>query len=156
MAIFVAVTSVSFAGDPRERVPYDPNEPIPSFGQDKIPSYFELDDYNHRYPTDTDVRMYMNTWKDSHIHVGHGGFVERAYFTPGDPTNPPAKGAVLKYIIEYDHGMLERGCETEPTSHENEQVFFFVLAGKGRVEAGGKSEDITDGHGIFIPQGLQY
>ncbi len=29
-----------------------------AFGQDKVPSYFEMDDYNHRYPeTDTNIDL---------------------------------------------------------------------------------------------------
>ncbi|MCK4823784.1 hypothetical protein KA005_48975, partial [bacterium] len=115
----------------------------PVFGGDKRPSYFELDDYNHRYPeTDTNVKYYMNNWRDSQISIGHGGFFERAYLTPGDPTNPPSPGAVLKYIKAYNHGILNGKCETRPTAHENEQVFFFVAKGLGIVESGGKKAQI--------------
>lgn len=130
---------------------------IPAFGTDKIPSYFEMDEYNHRYPeTDTDFQLYMNEWTDSHVTVGHGGFIERAYFVPGDPTNPPRKAHVLKYMKAYNHGILEAGCQTEPTMHENEQVFFFVVSGKGKVEAGGQTAEISDGTGVFMPARLTY
>ena len=64
---------------------------IPTFGQDKIPSYFELDDYNHRHPeTDTNVEMYMHSYKQSPVYSGsvkHGGWIEREVLFPGDPTN---------------------------------------------------------------------
>jgi len=125
--------------------------------QDKIPSFYELDDYNHRYPeTDTNVELYMHNWKDSQIVVSHGGFIERAYLTPGDPVNPTKPGAVLKYIKAYNHGMLEAGCQTQKTKHPKEQVFFYITSGSGRVQAGGKSADLSEGTGVFIPAGLEY
>ena len=127
------------------------------FGEDKIPSYFELDEYNHRYPeTDTDVRLYMNNWRNSQIITGHGGFFERPILTPGDPTNPPRIGAVLKYIKAYNHGSLEEGSRTLKTKHDKEQVFFYITNGTGRVEAGGKSADVSEGTGVFIPARLEY
>ena len=130
---------------------------IPPFGQDKIPSYFELDDYNHRYPeTDTNVQLYMNNWRNSQITTGHGGFFERPYLTPGDPTNPPRPGAVLKYLKAYNHGSLEAGSRTLKTVHEKEQVYFYITSGIGRVEAGSKSAELSEGTGVFIPAGLEY
>ena len=87
--------------------------------------------------TDTDIDLYIHSWKDSPIHVGHGGFVEQEYLYPGDPANPPRTGAVLKYLKEYNHGILGPGNITQPTTHDKEQVFFFVLSGNGTVEAAG-------------------
>ncbi|MFC1528791.1 cupin domain-containing protein [Candidatus Latescibacterota bacterium] len=133
---------------------------IPSFGQDKIPSYFELDDYNHRYPeTDTNVEMYMHSYLESPVHSGsvrHGGWIEREYLFPGDPTNPSRPGAALKYIKAYNHGKLDPDTYTQKTRHEKEQVFFYIAKGVGRVEAGGKKADLSEGTGVFIPAGLEY
>ena len=85
------------------------------FAQDKAPSYFELDDYNHRYPeTDTKTDYWLRSWKNSPVYRGsvqHGGWVERPYLTPGDPVNPPEPGAVLKYMKAYNHGRLDAGTE---------------------------------------------
>ena len=71
--------------------------------QDKAPSYFEMDDYNHRYPeTDTKIDLYLRSWKNSPVYSGsslHGGWIERPYLTTGDPLNPPRPGAVLKYMV---------------------------------------------------------
>ena len=135
-------------------------QPPAPFGQDKFPSYFELDDYNHRYPeTDTNVEYYMHSYLESPVHKGsvlHGGWVEREYLFPGDPTNPSRPGAVLKYIKSYNHGHLDPSTWTQKTKHDREQVFFFIISGEGRVEAGGKKEDIAHGSGIFIPAGLEY
>ena len=132
---------------------------IPSFGKDNIPSYFELDEYNHRYDTDTDVELYLRSYLDSPVHSGsvrHGGWIEREILTPGDPANPPKAGAVLKYITAYNWGKLDPGTYTQKTKSEKEQVFFYIAKGVGRVEAGGKKIDIEEGTGVFIPAGLEY
>lgn len=131
-----------------------------AFGQDKAPSYFEMDDYNHRYPeTDTNIDLYLRSWKDSPVYRGsvlHGGWIERPYLTPGDPLNPPRPGAVLKYIKSYNHGRLDANSKTQKTSHEKEQVFFYITKGEGRVEAGGRTIEISEGSGVFIPARLEY
>lgn len=113
-------------------------------------------DGRRRPETDTDIDLYIHSWKDSPVHIGHGGFVEQEYLYPGDPQNPPRKGAVLKYLKAYNHGILGPGNTTEPTTHKNEQVFFFILSGIGTAEAGGITEQITEGSGVFIPAGLTY
>jgi len=132
----------------------------PVFAQDKAPSYFELDDYNHRYPEiDTNVELWLRDWRESPVasnFVQHGGWVERPYFTAGDPVNPPRAGAVLKYIKAYNHGMLDAGTYTQKVKQDKEQTFFYITEGVGRVEAGGKKADIEEGTGVFIPAGLTY
>ncbi len=133
---------------------------VAAFAQDKAPSYFELDDYNYRYPeTDTNVELYLRSYRDSPVtsaSIQHGGWVVRPYLTPGDPLNPPRPGAVLKYIKAYNHGSLDAGTYTQETRHEKEQVFFYITEGAGRVEAGGDRADIEEGSGVFIPAGLAY
>lgn len=133
---------------------------VPADAQDKAPSYFEMDDYNHRHPeTDTNVELYLRSWKNSPVisaSVMHGGWIERAYLTPGDPVNPPRPGAVLKYLKAYNHGSLDAGTYTRKTKHDREQVFFYITDGSGQVEAGGKKADIEEGTGVFIPAGLTY
>lgn len=128
--------------------------------QDKAPSYFEMDDYNHRYPeTDTNIDLYLRSWKNSPVYRGsslHGGWIERPYLTTGDPLNPPRPGAVLKYMKSYNHGRIDAGSKTQKVSHDKEQVFFFILKGKGRVVAGDKTAELAEGTGVFIPAGLEY
>ena len=52
---------------------------VSGYTQDKAPSYFELDDYNHRYPaTDTNIDFYLQNWKNSPVYsrsVMHGGWI---------------------------------------------------------------------------------
>ena len=131
----------------------------PVFGenQQELPSFYELSKYNQRYPdTDTNIDLYKRSWKNSHQHIGHGGFIEREVLFPGNPLNPPRPGAVLKYIKAFNHGVLSGNCMTQPTVHEKEQVFFFVTKGSGRIEAGGKKAGIFEGSCVFIPAQLEY
>jgi len=122
-----------------------------------MPSYSEDSPYIRDHPdVDINVSKFFNTWKNSEVRTGHGGFAEQALFTPGDPINPPQKGACLKYIKAYNHGYLYSYEKTEPTRHDNEQVIFYVMKGFGKVAAGGKTADIKEGTGIFIPAGLEY
>ena len=109
-----------------------------------------------RDPNETNVDLYIRSWKNSSGHIGHGGFIEQEYFFRGDPHNPSRPGAVLKYIKEYNHGILGSKDSTRPTKHDKEQVFFFVLSGVGTVESGGKTAELSEGTGVFIPAGLTY
>jgi len=121
------------------------------------PSFDEFSDWNHRYPgEDVNVDLYKRHWRDSHIHTGHGGFVEQEALFPGDPLNPPKPGAVLKYIKAYNHGILNAGCSTQPVRHDNEQVFFYVLDGEGSVETRGGKVGISEGSGVFVPARCTY
>ena len=121
------------------------------------PSFYEFSEWNHRYPDrDVNVDLYKHSWMDSDKFIGHGGFIEATYLTPGDPLNPPAPGAVLKYLKAYNHGMLEAGNHTNPTVHNTEQVFFYILSGNGEVESGGKSAAIREGSGVFVPAKVEY
>jgi mannose-6-phosphate isomerase-like protein (cupin superfamily) len=130
------------------------------FGGDKLPSYFEMDAYNHRYPeTDTNVEMYMHNWKQSTIHRGsvlHGGWIEREYLYPGDPLDPPFPGAVLTYMKLYNHGRLDPLKTSGKYSNDREQTLFFILKGTGTVTAGGETVELSHGTGVFMPAGLEY
>ena len=125
--------------------------------EDRTPSYNDPSWYISDHPSeDVNVNLFFNSWKNSTVRNGHGGFHEQTIFTPGDPDNPPRKGACLKHIHAYNHGILYGLEKTEPTRHQDEQVVFYVMKGYGRVEAGGKSAEIKEGTAILIPAGLQY
>ncbi|MFA6472024.1 MAG: cupin domain-containing protein [Candidatus Latescibacterota bacterium] len=129
------------------------------FAQDTrlTPSYDERLNYIRDFPgVDLDVQPYVNTWKDSPLHAGHGGFAEQEIFTPGDPVNPPRKGAVLKYLKAFNHAFLYGGQKTTLLRNDREQMIFYIMDGSGLVEAGGMAREITEGCGIFIPAGLEY
>jgi mannose-6-phosphate isomerase-like protein (cupin superfamily) len=127
--------------------------------QDKrlIPSYDEESEYIRDHPeVDIDVYPYVNTWKNSPVSTGHGGFAEQAIFTRGNALNPQSKGAVLTYLKAFNHGFLYGNEKTQATGHDKEQVIFYIMQGTGYIEAGGKKAYIREGTGIFIPAGLKY
>lgn len=121
------------------------------------PSFYEQAKSNHRHPeVDTNVYLYINHWKNSLPYEGHGGLIERDILTPGDPLNPPKKGAVLKYLKAYKRGVLQPRCNTQPFKHDKEQVFFYVMSGKGHIESGSKKAELEEGTAVVIPAGLEY
>jgi mannose-6-phosphate isomerase-like protein (cupin superfamily) len=124
-------------------------EPDPSFDEDAVS--------NHRHPAvDTDVSLFINHWRNSIPSEGHGGLIERDILTPGDPLKPPRKGAVLKYLKAYKRAALEPRTDTVPWRSDKEQLFFYVTAGAGEVEAGGKKAEISDGFAVVVPAGLEF
>jgi mannose-6-phosphate isomerase-like protein (cupin superfamily) len=137
-----------FWGGASQSRPRLSEEPDPSFAEDAVS--------NHRHPeVDTDVSLYINHWRNSLPYVGHGGLIERDILTPGDPLKPPRKGAVLKYLKAYKRAVLQPRTEAGPFRSPTEQVFLYVTAGAGRVEAGGKKADLGDGSALFVPAGLE-
>lgn len=121
------------------------------------PSYAEGGPPAYRHPElDTDVYLYINHWRNSAPLEDHGGLIERDILTPGDPLHPARKGAVIKYIKSYRHGVLQPRTNTVPRKHASEQNFFYISSGKGRVEAGGKTVELEEGTAVFIPAGLEY
>jgi len=115
-----------------------------------------LDGSSYTPGKDPDIDLYMNNWKNSTPRLTHGSLVERDILTRGEPSNPPAKGAVLKYINRFAHGTLEAGAATAPTKLKNEQEIFYILSGRGTVSAGKKKTDLFSGITILMPANLEF
>jgi mannose-6-phosphate isomerase-like protein (cupin superfamily) len=125
------------------------SEPEPSYGE-RSPAAFRHSE------VDTDVSLYINHWRNSAPREGHGGFIERDILTRGDPQHPPAKGAVLKYISSYRYAIIQPGVATAPFRRADAQAFFYVMAGRGSVEAGRKRAEVEEGSAVFIPAGREF
>ncbi len=134
--------------------------PLAAQSQEKLtvepdPSYSESAVSSRRHPeVDTDVFLYINHWRDSIPYEGLGGLILRDILTPGDPAKPPKKGAVLKYIKAYARGLLQPQHNTAGDKRADEQVFFYVTAGTGRVESGDKKAILDEGTAVFVPAGV--
>lgn len=130
-----------------------------AYAQDErlIPSYDEKSGFIRDYPgLDIDVQPWVNSWKDSPVRTGFGGFAVQDILTPGDPLKPPRKGAVLAHLKTFARGVLYGNSRTEPVSLAREQIVFYIMNGVGKLESGGVSTDISAGTGVFIPAGVEY
>lgn len=106
--------------------------------------------------TDPNIDMYMGSWMESMPRSSHGSLIERDILTPGDPLNPPRKGAVLQYVKRFAWATLNVRNSTTPTTLKGEQEIFYITGGQGVVKAGGKSFDLSDGIGFLAPEGLEF
>jgi mannose-6-phosphate isomerase-like protein (cupin superfamily) len=121
------------------------------------PSYSGNGPTAFRHPgVDIDVDLYINHWRNSAPREGHGGLLERDILTRGDPRQPAGKGAVLKYISAYRYAVLQAGAATSPFKSDRTQAFFYVMAGKGRVEAGRKRAEVEEGTAVFVPAACEF
>jgi mannose-6-phosphate isomerase-like protein (cupin superfamily) len=128
--------------------------PVPAM---PAPSYREDADWNRRHPgLDTDVTLYLNHWRNSPVHEGHGGLVEREILRRGDPFKPAQKGAVLRFLKTYNRAELAAGAETRDYRDPREQVFLYVMNGRGALTIKDKAVAIEEGMAVVIPPGIAY
>ncbi len=121
------------------------------------PSYREDAEWNRRRPgLDTDVSLYINHWRNAAPREGHGGLVESDLLTPGDPFHPAKKGAVLRFLKTYARAVLGPGAGTRAYKDAREQVFFYVMAGRGSIAALGRTAEIEEGTAVFVPARVAY
>ena len=74
-SVYISITVILFAIS------------VPVHAQDErlMPSYDEQSQFIRDHPeVDIDVYPYINTWKNSEVTIGHGGFAEQAIFTRGN------------------------------------------------------------------------
>lgn len=126
-------------------------EPLP-------PSYSMLDSRPYDPETDPHIDMYIRSWKESMPMCTHGCLIERDVLTKcdGDPLNPIARGAVLKYVNRFTHATLMGYNTTKPTILKGEQELFYILSGKGTVTGGGKTHNLFPGIAFLIPENLEF
>ncbi len=116
----------------------------------------ELDSKPFDPAVDTDIDMYMHSWKESMPRNYHGSLVLRDIFTPGDPFKPAHRGQVLRWFSMFSHATLEGGASTTPTTLKGEQEVYYVLSGTGRLVGGGKTFEFYPGMAALIPENLKY
>jgi len=135
---------------------------LSALGQQKTPvapepSYREDAPSNRRQPgLDTDVSLYINHWRNSTPREGHGGLLEQDILTRGDPFQPARRGAVLRYLKAYRRAELPPHASTREYRDAGEQVFLYVMNGRGRIRALKRTVEVEEGMAVFIPAGLPY
>ena len=102
------------------------------------------------------ISMWIGSWQDNMPVKGHGSMIENPILRPGDPQNPPAPGAVLKWASRFHRAQLEPGAWTPPIIHENEQEVLYVVRGEGMFRSGDRRETIGPGLAVFIPAGVPH
>jgi len=122
------------------------------------PVHNQLDVRPYDPNIDPDIDMFLSSREESVPRLLFGGLIERAIFTrcEGDPMHPKTRGAVLEFINRLSYAKLQKHKSTTPSKLENEQIIFYVDAGKGKIEAGGKTAALHDGVGVFMPMGLEF
>ena len=115
-----------------------------------------LDGSHYTPGKDPDIDLYIGNWTESMPRHTHGSLIERDILTKGDPMKPPAKGAVLKYVNRFVHATLEPNNSTTSTTLQGEQEVFYILSGKGTVNAGKKTADLYEGICVLMPAGLPF
>ncbi|MBC8458108.1 MAG: cupin domain-containing protein [Deltaproteobacteria bacterium] len=104
----------------------------------------------------TRIAMWISSWQDNMPVGGHGSMIENPILIPGDPQNPPAPGAVLKWASRFNRAQLAPCAETPAITHEKEQEVLYVVRGKGMFQSEDKSEAIGPGVAILIPAGVPH
>jgi len=116
----------------------------------------QLDSAPYTPGIDTDIDMYMGSWKESMPRHTHGSLVERDILTRGDPQNPSKKGAVLMYFSRYSHATLFEGNSTTPTTLKGEQEVFYILSGTGMLSGGGKTFSLSPRIAALVPENIEF
>ncbi len=129
---------------------------IPPFVIAQSPDYSQLDPKPYDPERDANIDMYMGSWNESMPKHTHGSLVERDILTKGDPMNPPAKGAVLKYVNRFTYTTLDARASTTPTTLKGEQEIFYILSGKGTIKARDRTAELYAGIAILMPAELEF
>jgi mannose-6-phosphate isomerase-like protein (cupin superfamily) len=115
-----------------------------------------LDGRPYRPGIDPNIDLLMSSWKENKPYLTHGVLQECDILTPGDPLNPPKRGALLKYMKRFTYATLNPGDKTTPVTLSGEQEIFYVLSGKGRMGASMKTYEISAGAAVLVPEGLGF
>jgi uncharacterized RmlC-like cupin family protein len=103
------------------------------------------------------ITLWISSWHDNMPVKGHGSMIENPILSPGNPQNPSAPGAVLKWASRFNRAQLEPGARTPVITHENEQEILYVVRGEGVFQSGEKkSEVLSPGIAILIPAGVPH
>ncbi|MDQ1327795.1 MAG: hypothetical protein QG641_1078 [Candidatus Poribacteria bacterium] len=103
------------------------------------------------------IALWISSWHDNMPVKGHGSMIENPILSPGDPQNPSALGAVLKWASRFNRAQLEPSARTPVIIHENEQEVLYVVKGEGMFQSGErKSEVLSPGIAILIPAGVPH
>ncbi len=105
---------------------------------------------------DANIDLYFKNWRESPQWAMHGALAVRTIFSPGDPLNPPAPGAVLKYAKLFAHTTIGPYESTQPTVLMGEQEIYYVYEGRGEVKSSSTVAELRPGIGVLVPAGVEF
>ncbi len=118
--------------------------------------YSQLDPKPYDPAVDAHIDMYISSWRESMPVKSHGALVERSILTPGDPTAPKTRGAVLKYVSRFVRASLGAGETTSPTTLSGEQEIFYILSGRGEIAGKTARVELKPGVAALVPPGIPF
>ena len=105
---------------------------------------------------DPDIDLLLGTYENAPPVITHGTMVEQYILTPGDNMKPPAKGALLIHVNRLSLCRLATDTATDPTTLAGEQELFYVIDGRGVVNAGSRQIELRSNICFLVPEGLSF
>jgi mannose-6-phosphate isomerase-like protein (cupin superfamily) len=102
-----------------------------------------------------DINRFIGDPSKTITRISREAIMTRAILTQGDPLNPGATGAVLRYRKEILHGTMQPG-ESTPLSKMPEQQVLHVNGGSGRIDDGVNFWDLREGISVLIPPNIAH
>jgi mannose-6-phosphate isomerase-like protein (cupin superfamily) len=97
-----------------------------------------------------DIDRFIGHPSQSSVRVSHDVIMMRTILKQGSPYKPGEPGAVLENRKDLSVGTI-LGFRRTPLAEVNEHQFWYVEAGKGRLDDGTQFWDLRQGSGILIP-----
>jgi len=102
------------------------------------------------------IDSYIRGWRECTPTLSHGTLIEREIFTRIDPANPTKPGAVMQHVKRFSRAILEGGVAMSPSEHDSEQEILHVTNGRGKIEAEGQVERLSEGSAVLVPPNVSH
>lgn len=128
---------------------------LPALAADEVkfvkPPYATDNDANQRK-----IDMFFGDWHEAIPRPLHAGLVARDVLTRGDNFAPTQKAAVLQIVNDFVYATLAPEASMPPSQLVREQEVFYILSGRGKMTAGGKTAELRRGIAVLMPAGLEF
>ncbi len=120
--------------------------------------YSQLDPKPYNPAEDANPDMFMRSWEESPARHLFGSLIVRDIFAvnTGNPVKPEMRGAVLTRLLEFFHATLNARTATIPSILTGKQAVFYIAGGRADVTAGDRTQEVREGCGILMPEGLEF
>jgi mannose-6-phosphate isomerase-like protein (cupin superfamily) len=104
-------------------------------------------------PVDVDIKPFLNDWRNSAPRTLYGGLVLRDIMSPledADPLRPARPGATMREITAISYATVEPGTPARGRVAAGARHTVYTTGGKGRITAGGKTFEISEGASFVL------